>query len=169
VQDLGRYEDRLLAFVTSRTGDAERRDRALERAGVYRLYGKVFAAYCRRSGDGVEGREATRRAVFLLWCSATQPCCLTGVGELGETMQVELIESVDWWCESGLDPQLQWMLAHYHALYPVAFRQFTWASALQRLLLTSSADAWRAVEPAPHHFVGRGLMGRYWMQLLQER
>jgi hypothetical protein len=168
VRKLGQYEDRLLAFVTTRVGDPASRDRALERAGVYRKYAKVVEAYWRRSGDGVEGREALRRTVFLLWCSATQPCCLTGLGEINATMQDEVIYDLDRACEDGqLDAQLRWMLAYYHAQYPIVFRRFTSASALQQLLLDASGDEWRATDPTPHDFAERGLMGRFWLQVLE--
>ena len=169
MREIESHEQYLLAFVTSLSGDAATRDRALQRRGVYKEYAKVVTAYLERIGDGVEGLEALRRATFLLWCSATQPACLTGVGELTESDEKEIIAWLDDACAAGdLDPQLRWMLGYYHGAYPDVFGRFTQARALQRVLASVFPEAWRAAEPELRHFTARGLMGHYWSQIAAE-
>jgi hypothetical protein len=152
--------------VTRCTGDAAALDRELERRGVYRQYAKVFAAYWRRSGDGVEGLEALRRTIFLLWCSQTQPCCLTGVSEIAEIRQVDVVEYLDSLVSEGVDLQLTWMLGYYHAKYPIVFDRYHWAQHLHALLAATTGDDWRRAEPTARDFAQRGLMGRFWTQVL---
>jgi len=168
VRQLGDYEDRLLAVVTRCTGDAAARDRELERGGIYRRYAQVFAAYWDRSGDGVEGLEALRRTTFLLWCAQTQPCCLTGVGEIAETWQEEVLDQLDYLAGSDqVDPQLAWMLGYYHAEYPIVFGRHLWARHLRAFLAETTGGDWRRAEPTPRDFAQRGLMGRFWTQVVE--
>ena len=167
VRQIAEYEDRLLAVVTGCTGDAAARDRLLERRGVYRRYAKVFAAYWDRSGDGVEGLEALRRTTFLFWCSQTQPSCLTGVGGLSETDGEGVVDYLDSLAScDAVDAQLRWMLGYYHAHYPVVFDRYGWARHLHALLATTTGGDWRRAEPAARDFAGRGLMGRFWAQVV---
>lgn len=167
-RELGVQEDRLLGIVASVNGDAAARDRALARAGVYGDYAAIIDEYDRRAGDGVEGTEAFRRLVFLFWCSAAQPACLTGVTEFGDAYEDGIIGWLDDECDSGtLDPQLHWMLAYYYAQYPTVFTRFGWACALHRVLLDTSCDDWRRVDPSPRDFKGRGLMGYFWREIVR--
>lgn len=168
VHQLGEQEDRLLAVVASLTGDAAERDRALARAGVYRDYAAIIDAYSRRSGDGVEGAEAFRRTVFFVWCSAAYPACLTGVAELGEVFEDDVMSWLDDECAAEmLDPQLQWMLGYYYAQYPTVFTRFGNATNLHRVLDDASWDDWRRAEPSPRDFAERGLMGYFWREILR--
>ncbi|MGH7632251.1 MAG: hypothetical protein ACRENC_00880 [Gemmatimonadaceae bacterium] len=169
LRDLGLYEEQLLDFIASVSGDAVARDRALACAGVYGRYAEIIDAYCRHSGDGVEGSEALRRTVFLFWCSAAMPACLTGVGELGESLEQRIIQDLEDSCAAGeLDTQLHWMRGYYNAQYPTVFARFDTARALRRVLLDTSCDDWRRAEPSPRDFNGRGLMGSFW-QLVVSR
>ena len=169
LSEIGDHEEYLHTFVSALAGDAATRDRALERRGIYREYSRIFRAYLDNVGDGVQGTEALRRATFLLWCSASQPPCLTGVGEISESQEEEVIETLDEACADGtLDPQLRWMLGYYHGAYPEVFGRFLSAHSLQRILSRTFPEAWRAAEPEPRHFLRRGLMGRFWTQLIGE-
>jgi len=47
------------------------------------------------------------------------------------------------------------------------FGRFTWAKALQQVLTLTFPQAWRAAEPEARHFEHRGLMGRFWQQVLE--
>jgi hypothetical protein len=166
--ELAAREDRLHEQVEAATGTPAARDAALERAGVYHDYAKIFRAYVRRSGTGAEGTEALRRATFLAWCAATLPNCLTGVDELAESEQAEVVAWLDDLCaEGGLDPQLAWMLGHYHARCPAALGRFAARRALQEFLLHTAGGDWRAAAPDERDFEHRGLMGRYWRSVLQ--
>jgi hypothetical protein len=168
LRDLAVLEDRLLAQVWSAEGTPAARDAVLQRAGIYRTYARLFRAYVRRSGDGVEGAEALRRAAFLLWCSAALPGCLTGVDELAESEQDEVIEWLDLVCKAGtLDTQLAWMLPHYDARCPTVFRRLGERPSLRSFLLDASADSWRTVALESRWFDGRGLMGHYWRALAE--
>ena len=167
MREVESHEQYLHTFVASLAGDAATRDRTLERRGIYKEYAKVFNAYLEHVGDGLEGIEALRRVTFLLWCSATQPACLTGVDELGETQEAEVISWLEDACaENTLDPQLRWMLGYYHGAFPEVFGRFTHARALQRVLARTFPESWRAAAAEPRHFVGRGLMGHYWSQII---
>ena len=167
MRDITQHEEYLLAFVTTLSGDAAARDRALQRHGVYKEYGKVVNAYLDHVGDGVEGVEALRRVTFLLWCSATKPACLTGVDELSQGQVAEIIGWLEDACAGGgLDPQLRWMLGYYHGKYQQVFGRFTHARSLQRVLSSTFPESWRSTEPEPHNFEGRGLMGRFWRQVV---
>lgn len=68
--------------------------------------------------------------------------------------------------DETLDPQLRWMFAYYHASYPMVFRRFLGAKELQRVLNENNGTDWRNGDPLPHHLVGRGLMGRFWTQVI---
>ena len=156
------HEEYLFAFVIALTGDPAERDRTLARRGVYAQYSIIFDAYLELAGDGVEGNEALRRATFLAWCSATQPACLTGVGEFSESQEEGVVAELDDACAyEELDPQLRWMLGYYHGAYPEVFGRFLSARALQGLLERSFPQSWRLAEPEPRHFAGRGLIGRF--------
>jgi len=170
LRQLADREDRVHAYVEGLVGDPAARDRTLLRAGVYRWYAKLFRVYVRRGGDGVEGAEAFRRATFLYWCASALPGCLTGVDELAESHQEELLADLERYCEAGaLDAQLRWMLAHYHARSPAVFGRHPELRALQGVLRDTGGDEWRCAEPEARQFRHRGLMGHYWTHVLRAR
>ncbi|HEY2378248.1 MAG TPA: hypothetical protein VGH98_19885 [Gemmatimonadaceae bacterium] len=111
--------------------------------------------------------EALRRVAFLLWCAATQPACLTGVAELTESQELDVVETLDGVCKEGeLDPQLRWMLGYYHGRFPAVFGRFERARALQHVLKQTFPEAWRSADREARHFEGRGLMGRFWSDVI---
>ena len=176
LRDLTAWEERVMARVAaaargSAGGDPAERDRRLERDRVYADYpviceGYLARAWSARGSD--EGREALRRAVFLLWCSGARPAFLTGVAELPDEMFEAVVSALDEQCQRGaLDAELRWMLPRYHAAAPEVFGRFHDQRALQEFLAAAPADAWRRESLRPEAFRGRGQMGWYWEGVLR--
>ncbi|HET9797499.1 MAG TPA: hypothetical protein VFP90_05905, partial [Gemmatimonadaceae bacterium] len=64
------------------------------------------------------------------------------------------------------DPELRWMLGHYHAIGPSVLELYGASTRLVELAALAGADAWRSARPSPRDMEGRGQMGRYWTALL---
>jgi hypothetical protein len=89
------------------------------------------------------------------------------VGELPESRQEEVVGYLNHLAaDTGVDSQLVWMLGYYHAQHPVVFSRYDWARHLHALLATTRGGDWRRAEPTASDFAGRGLMGRYWTQVV---
>jgi hypothetical protein len=89
------------------------------------------------------------------------------LAELAESQELDVVETLDHLCERGtLDPQLRWMLGYYHGRFPAVFGRFEKTRALQRVLRRTFPEAWRAAEPETRDFEHRGLMGRFWNDVI---
>jgi hypothetical protein len=67
------------------------------------------------------------------------------------------------------DPELRWMLGHYHAIGPSVLELYGASPRLVRLAVEVGSDAWRSAAIDHASMARRGQLGRYWMALLEQR
>ncbi|MDB4898588.1 MAG: hypothetical protein JWN53_396, partial [Gemmatimonadetes bacterium] len=67
LSSLAGWEEAVLASIRGTSGNAEERDRQIERSGMYGEYPAIVRAYIELFDDEASRLEATKRAVFLVW------------------------------------------------------------------------------------------------------
>ncbi|HKP16667.1 MAG TPA: hypothetical protein VJT85_11390 [Gemmatimonadaceae bacterium] len=164
------WEEAVLASVRGAIGTVEERDSQIERSGLYGEYPAIVSAYAEHFADGETGLEALKRAYFLVWRGAMAPPADSGIASLPDGTIRLVMDELDAWARRGAtDPELRWMLGHYHALGPSVLELYGASAALISLAASAGPDAWRAAAITPASMAGRGQLGRYWTELAARR
>ena len=166
---LAGWENALLASIAGASGSAEERDAQIERSGLYGEYPAIVNAYVEHFSNPETALEALKRAYFLVWRSAMEPPADTGIATLPDGTIRVVIDELDAMARRDeTDPELRWMLGHYHALGPTVLELYGASAHLVRLASATGGDAWREARADPRTMEGRGQMGRYWSALLAQ-
>lgn len=157
------WESAVVASIRGAKGTIEEVDRQIERSGMYGEYPAILRAYQELLADPESAAEALKRAVFIIWCGATEPPVYTAIAALPEGTAHEIMEALDVSVRRGtVDEEMRWMLAWYNAQSPYLFELYGGAPNVTRMLASCDFDAWRRASIAPGQLVARGQMGDYW-------
>jgi hypothetical protein len=167
LSSLAGWENAVLASIAGASGSPDERDAQIERSGLYGEYPAIVNAYAEHFSDPDTTLEALKRAYFLVWRSAMAAPAESGIAPLPEGTIRVVIDELDALARrDAADPELRWMLGHYHAAGPSVLELYGASTRLVALALDAGADAWRAAHPDPASMEDRGQMGRYWTALL---
>lgn len=165
---LSGWEDAILASVRGATGTLDERDAQIERSGLYGEYPAIVSAYVEHFAYSESALEALKRAYFLVWRGAMAAPAESGIASLPEGTIRLVIDELDAWGRRGAaDPELRWMLGHYHAVGPSVLDLYGASTPLVRLATVAGGDAWRAAGITRESMAGRGQLGRYWATLAE--
>lgn len=167
---LAGWEEAVLASIRGATGTPDERDAQIERSGLYGEYPAIVNAYIEHFSDPDSALEALKRSYFLVWRSAMATPSESGIASLPDGTIRNVIDELDAWARRDVsDPELRWMLGHYHALGPSVLELYGASPRLVRLAAAAGSDAWRDAAVDRTAMAGRGQLGRYWMALLDGR
>jgi hypothetical protein len=167
LNSLAGWENAVLASIAGASGTPDERDAQIERSGLYGEYPAIVNAYVEHFPDPDTALEALKRAYCLGWRGAMAPPAESGIASLPDGTIRVVIDELDALARrDAADPELRWMLGHYHALGPSVLELYGASVPLVALASAAGADAWRAARPEPAAMEGRGQMGRYWAPLL---
>src|SRR5829696_7513442 len=167
---LAGWEDAVLASVSGASGTPDERDAQIERSGLYGEYPAIVNAYIEHFSDPDTALEALKRAYFLVWRSAMATPAESGIASLPDGTIRNVIDELDAWGRRDVsDPELRWMLGHYHALEPSVLELYGASARLIRLARDAGPTAWSDASASGVSMTGRGQMGRYWADLAQRR
>ena len=94
----------------------------------------------------------------------------TGIAPLPDGTIRVVIDELDAWARrDAADPELRWMLGHYHALGPSVLDLYGASARLIRVAREAGAERWREAPITDASMAGRGQMGRYWSDLFARR
>jgi hypothetical protein len=168
LSSLSGWEDAVLASVRGASGTLEQRDAQIERSGLYGEYPAIVSAYVEHFADADSALEALKRAYFLVWRGAMATPADSGIASLPDGTIRHVIDELDAWGRRGAaDPELRWMLGHYHAIGPSVLELYGASLPLIRVAAETGGDAWRAVMITRASMAGRGQLGRYWTALAE--
>ena len=166
---LSGWEDAVLASVRGASGTPDERDAQIERSGLYGEYPAIVSAYVEHFADADSALEALKRAYFLVWRGAMATPADSGIASLPEGTIRTVIDELDAWARRGAaDPELRWMLGHYHAVGPSVLDLYGASVPLIRVAADAGGDAWRAAGITRASMAGRGQLGRYWTALVEQ-
>ncbi len=155
-----------MASIIGARGDADERDRQIERSGLYGEYPAIVRAYEELFSDPESAGEALKRAVFLVWRSAAGLPWETGLAALPDGTMRAVVDELDARVRRGETDQEQgWMLAWYHTQSPYLLELYGASPAVLRLVDSHSGDTWSGAAIIGASMVRRGQMGRYWSAL----
>ena len=168
LRDLAAWESRVSILVTQTGGALEDRDRALERSGLYAEYPAILSAYLALLDDEESALEALKRAVFLVWFSAIELPMTSGIAELPESRVRATLDAIEAACREGrIDDELRWMLAWYHDVGDTALLRVPGLLAVEEAVAGVDPYAWRSAPRSLDVMQDRGLLGRYWLTLVE--
>jgi hypothetical protein len=166
LSSLAGWEEAVLASIRGTSGNAEERDRQIERSGMYGEYPAIVRAYIELFDDEASRLEATKRAVFLVWRSAMGIPVSTGIAALPEGTSRAVIEALDELVRrDDADDELAWMLGHYAAEGEFVFDLYGGTGLLLRFAADAGPNAWRAATITAGAMARRGQMGFFWLEL----
>src|SRR5215207_6923830 len=154
---LAGWEDTVLASVSGASGTPDERDAQIERSGLYGEYPAIVNAYIEHFSDPDTALEALKRAYFLVWRSAMATPAESGIASLPDGTIRNVIDELDAWGRRDVsDPELRWMLGHYHAIGPFVLELYGASPPLVKLAAQVGGDGWRAAVIDSASMSGRG-------------
>lgn len=128
----------------------------------------IFATYKeihkRYSDLAKEQDEALKRGLFIQWYSITEPNFLTGINEIDEKAEENIIDIIEEKIqEKSLDNELKWML-NYYANWEFVFERFKNRQGLAELI-SNRKDIPNNLIIDKIEMNKRGQMGKYWNSL----
>jgi hypothetical protein len=166
LSSLAGWEEAVLASVAGASGTVEERDAQVERSGLYGEYPAIVHAYIELFSDPESALEAVKRAYFLVWRSAMALPADSGIPPLPDGTIRVVVDELDARARrEPIDPELQWMLARYHALGPSVLELYGATPRLIDIAERGGPESWREARFAAAAMKGRGQMGRYWSAL----
>lgn len=155
LNELAEKERQIGLTVAALAGTPEDRLRRLEEQEVFAQYNEIFSVYARHSSHNT---EALKRALFLLWFACMEHPACSGVQQVANTVQQEVLHQLgERLRKNKADYELRWMLSHY-ASQPCSDDPDKFAAVFEVLkppvALPASVDE--------EGMKKRGLMGVFW-------
>jgi hypothetical protein len=128
---------------------------------IFASYQKVHQQY---SDWANENDEALKRGLFIQWYALTEPNYLTGIGNLNENAQEQIIGIIEKKIQNNsLDDELKWML-NYYANWGWVFERFKKYDGLSHIIANRTENLFpHAIDR--NEMKKRGQMGSYWNSL----
>src|SRR4051812_46508959 len=161
LQELENKENELYSKVIdlSHRTRTEETDRYLRE--IFVEYKKVHHRYANLSHNEI---EALKRGLFIQWYAITEPSYLTGISDLDENAQNELIEVLYEFVQvNKIDFELIWML-NYYSNWGWTFQIHKSFKGFDRTIVNEQNNKLPEIidREAMKH---RGQMGKYWNSL----
>lgn len=167
---LAGWEDAVLASVRGASGTLDERDAQIERSGLYGEYPAIVNAYIEHFSDPDTAIEALKRSYFLVWRGAMAAPADTGIASLPDGTIRNVIDELDAWARRDVsDPEMRWMLGHYHAVGPSVLELYGASPRLVGFAAVAGGEAWRSATIDSRSMADRGQLGRYWRAFLERR
>ncbi len=162
LNQLNRAEKELLSRVRTIDELIEEKDEQFEATGIFEDYRRIFEQYVLLITDDIDGLEALKRAVFLLWFEVAQPSFLSGIRGFSQESGNQAFACLEQYFAAGkVDHELKWMLQHYYVIAEWVFDVRHRTSTELKRMVADHQELF-LTEAKPEHFVGRGQMGDYW-------
>lgn len=165
---LAGWEEGVLASVAGAAGTPEERHRQIERSGLYAEYPAILNGYLALVDDAEAGREALKRALFIVWRGATAVPCETAIDSVPEAAVRTTFDALHRRERRGeIDAELAAMLGWYHWTSPPFFELYGLSRTLVDRLVED--EGYGSAPVLPMDPAGRGQLGRYWRALAHGR
>ncbi|MCZ6690846.1 MAG: hypothetical protein O7H41_14735 [Planctomycetota bacterium] len=165
LERLAAGETEVLRRTAATEGAAPEKFRLLHERGVFTEYGSIYEQYVGMIADGDPGTEALKRALFLQWYAQLEPATSTGLWDLDDEGQDEIIRELDRRAIARkFDEELRMMLSHYYSVAPHYFDSQEEGHSLK---LSLRDDEESAERPGVASMERRGQMGDYWRGVLE--
>ena len=129
---------------------------------VFASYKQVHKHY---SDLAKEQDEALKRGLFIQWYAITEPSYLTGIEELDEEAENNIIDLVEKKIQNNtLDTELKWML-NYYTMWDYVFERFKNRKGLRQLIANRTDGLPLGLVIDKIAMKKRGQMGTYWNSL----
>ena len=129
---------------------------------VFASYKQVHKNY---SDIAKEDDEALKRGLFIQWYACTEPNYLTGIEELDEEAEQNIIDLIEKKIQNNsLDTEIKWML-NYYATWDFVFDRFKNRKGLAGLIANKTDELPFGLVIDNVAMNKRGQMGTYWNSL----
>src|SRR5690349_21682790 len=111
LQELANKEDDLYIKVKELTHHPQTEDSHKKLQEIFLEYKKIHQAYASLSLRNI---EALKRALFIQWYAIAEPSFLTGIADLDENAQTQILQKLNELIKANeIDDELIWMLNYY--------------------------------------------------------
>lgn len=129
---------------------------------VFASYKQVHKHY---SDIAKKDDEALKRGLFIQWYACTEPNYLTGIEELDEEAEKNIIDLIEMKIQNNsLDTEIKWML-NYYATWDFVFDRFKNRKGLAELIANKTDGLPFGLVIDKIAMNKRGQMGTYWNSL----
>ncbi len=161
-EQLANTETELYSTVLDLYEKGQREELTEELKTVFAAYRQVHKHY---SDLAKEDDEALKRGLFIQWYAITEPGYLTGILELDEEAEQNIIDLVEEKIQNNsLDTELKWML-NYYATWDYVFDRFKNRKGLAELIANRTDGLPLGLVIDKVAMKQRGQMGTYWNSL----
>lgn len=162
VEQLAKTETELYAIVLNLYKREQTEEHNEKLRIVFASYRQIHKQY---SDLAKEQDEALKRGLFIQWYATTEPSYLTGIEQLDEEAENNIIDIVEDKIQSNsLDSELKWML-DYYATWDYVFDRFKNRKGLAELIANSKDGLPIGLVIDKDAMIKRGQMGTYWNSL----
>ena len=162
IEDLTEKENELYFKVRSLNGTIEEKYCQIVTLGISEEYKVIHQNYSELSAENI---EALKRGIFLNWFAVSEPTFLTGIEELNENAQENIVKEINERLKNGtVDSELNWMLDYYKS-WDYAFTKFEKYHLFNAKIMSKKETELPNIEKK--EMESRGQMGIYWSSLNQ--
>ena len=162
IEQLAKIENELYSTVLDiyENGQTEELNEKLKT--IFASYRQVHRQY---SELAKEQNEALKRGLFIQWYAITEPSYLTGIEELDEVSEKNIIDLIEEKIQNNsLDTELKWML-NYYATWDFVFDKFKNRKGLAEIIANKTDELPLGLVIDKEEMNKRGQMGMYWNSL----
>jgi len=163
IDQLAKFENELYLNVIEIYNKEQTRELNEELKTIFANYKQVHKNYVELSNND---DEALKRGLFLQWYAWIEPSYLTGIGEIDQEAEKNIIDYVEKRIQNNtLDVELKWML-NYFATWDFVFDRFSTRKGLVELI-ANKTDEFFPTKIDNDAMSKRGQMGKYWNSLIK--
>ena len=160
VDDIQKEEDALFEKMPV-DGYIEQRDIFLTERGLYDEWRHIYSKYVKLAQEGE--LEALKRALFYAWYQLSEPCWLSGIGELPDSETSIVVNLLEETLGQGTkDDELEYMLPYYMTVCDYYLERFYPIPNIQSASAGDSDNARSKAKSSNSGWSNRGQTGAYW-------
>jgi hypothetical protein len=162
IEKLAKTETELCSIVLDLYNKEQTSELSEKLKTVFASYRQVHKHY---SDLARENDEALKRGLFIQWYAITEPNYLTGIEELDQEAEENIIDLIELKIQNkSLDTELTWML-NYYANWGFVFDKFKNRKGLEEIIKNRSDGLPLGLIIDIEEMKQRGQMGLYWNSL----
>ena len=162
IEELSKKETELYQKVCSLVGTIEEKQNQIVKLGISKEYKLIHQKYAELCAENI---EALKRGLFITWYSISEPTFLTGINELDENAEENIVKEINERIKNNtLDFELNWMVGYYKD-WDYIFEKYYKFEHFKNRIISKVKTELPKIEKLKME--NRGQMGIYWNSLNQ--
>jgi len=160
IEELTNKETELYQKVCSLIGTIEEKQNQIVELGISKEYKLIHQKYAELCAENI---EALKRGLFITWFSVSEPTFLTGINELDENAEENIVKEINERIKNNaLDSELNWMI-NYYKDWDYIFKEYSKYEFFKTRIMSKVRTELPKIQK--QKMENRGQMGNYWKSL----